>query len=416
MKKGNLLFNYFDVIKKPIISRLFLASLFNNISLASYTISLTIIVYSQIPNTLVLGIVVSAASLASLLSPLTGHVVDAHFKKSVIMTIRTLDVFVFLTLGIVVALHLPEFIVIVVLIAFVVELNNYLRGYAVSTIYQLFLKESKDTVRFRSIQGTTFWVTHAIMPVIVGYMIAGYGDLVPFVFIALLILPQIILYSSLKFEETIQNSKGKLKESISDSIKELRRLIKSDSTYTLLIFLPIMHAFFTSGTYILIVALIYKLHNFAIGYGIIASVGLAGNAIGTLLAGFIKLKRGYWIITIFTLTFILDIPVGLFPTFPIMLIFLTLSGLFYYIVATHFEGLRLVFIPREYYGRISGITDLLQGIATIAGTLILSSLALLFPARLIYLYSVIILSVITCLMLLSKKLRSTSIAQRDHSQ
>ncbi|MEM0134427.1 MAG: MFS transporter [Thermoplasmatales archaeon] len=403
---------YFDVLKKPVVARIFFAGLFDNIAVASYMIALSIVVYSRIPDTLILGVLVLMPAIASILNPVIGHIVDYHYKRKLILLVRTFDLFIFAALGYSIALSNTFFIVIFAILAFAIEINNSLRGLSIGTIYQIFLKKSEDTIRLRSLDNGMFWASYAIMPTVIGFLIAYYGDIYPFILIALLIVPQIVLYSFLKFEEKIpEREKSNIWMSMKNSYGELRSMTKKNAAIFLIIVVPLIHSFFTSANYVLIVALVYRFHNFAIDYGIIASVGIAGNAVGSFLAGIVHPRKGLVIILLFILAFGLDIPVGLHPTFYFMIVFLTLGGLLYFIVSTNFSGLKLTLIKREYYGRISGILGLLNGLSTIAGTLILTYLALIVPPRLVYLYSVVALAIVTSSFLFVKKIRTSSMNQ-----
>ncbi len=406
--------SYFEVIRRPVISRLFAASILNNIAIASYLIALSIIFYTRVPNTLFLGVVLSIPALASLLGPFTGHIVDAHRKKSIIMIVRVTDVFVFLALGFVIATNLPYLVLIFSILAFVIEINNSLRSQSIGTVYQLYIDRADDAIRLKSIQGVAFWVTHAIMPVVTGFLIAKEGDVFPFVLIAGLILPQVALYTSLRFKDNPSTLQVKTHfiSSIRQSAGELKSLMKTRRTVRLMVLTPILHSFFITANYVLIVALIYRLGHFAINFGVIASVGIAGNALGSFLAGIIKPKRGSTIIVLFALTFLADVPVGLEPTFLVMIVFLTLGGTLYYIVSTQFDGLSLTLIPREHYGRITGIISLMTGISTVIGTVVLSAVALVVSPRIVYLISVSILTLVTASLLLSRSFRKAEVTPR----
>ncbi|MEM4056833.1 MAG: MFS transporter [Thermoplasmatales archaeon] len=407
---SNQVKDYFAILRKPTVARLFFAELFDNIAMASYMIALSIVVYSRVPNTLILGVLIIMPAIASLLAPLIGHIVDSHYKKKIIFLVRSFDVFIFAGLGYSIALANTTFVIIFAILAFVIEINNGLRKLAIGTIFQIFLKKSEETVRLRSLDNTIFWVTYSIMPAIIGFLIAHYGDVYPFILIALLIIPQIILYSFLKFEEDLNEKPNtKVWQSLKSAYSELGKMTKTNPVIFLIIIVPLIHAFFTSANYVLIVALVYRFHNFAIDYGIISSLGVASNAIGSFISGIVKLQRGLLIILLFVMTFGLDIPVGLHPTFLFMIIFLSIGGGLYFIVSTYFGGLRLVLIKREYYGRIRGIIGFLNGISTVSGTLILTYLATVIPPRLVYLYSVTALTIVTASLLIMKKIRTSEV-------
>ncbi len=396
---------YFSILGEPTVAKLFFAGVFDKIAIASYMVALSIVVYSRIPNTLILGVLIIMPSIASLFKPFIGHIVDSHHKKKLILLVRSFDLFIFAALGYSIALASITFVIVFAILAFVIEINNGLRWISIGTIYQIFLKKSDDTIRLRSMENTIFWTSYAIMPAIIGFLIAYYGDVYPFILIALLIIPQIVFYSSLKFEENIDSErKVKVWQSMKESYSELRNMTRKNSAVFLIIFVPLIHAFFTSANYVLIVALIYRFHNFPIDYGIIVSLGVAGNAIGSFISGIVKLRRGLVVILLFMLTFGLDIPVGLHPTFYFMIIFLTFGGFLYFIVSTNFSGLELTLIRREYFGRIRGILGFLNGISTISGTLILSYLALVIPVRLVYLGSVTTLTIVTASFLIVKRI------------
>ncbi len=402
---------YLRVLSHPEVRKLFFASLFSNLELASYFAAIQIVVYSLIPNAFLLGVVSSMGALSALAAPYTGYIVDYHKKKNLILVARTGNLFIFVVLGVVVALRFPLFYLVFVAIALAIQINNLIRGQALGPVYKSFLKENDAAVSYRSIQETAYWAVFAIMPVTIGLIITYYGDFVPFILVAAFVAPQVVLYSHIKFEEPAfeENRSLHFLTSIKESWGTLRALTKKNPAYSLFVFLPVVHAFFTTANTVLIVALIYKFHNFALSYGTIFSIGIVGNALGSLLAGALKIKKGLSIMLLFTLTFVLDIPVGIDPTFWVMVIFLTLGGSLYFIISTEFRGLEIILFPKEHYGRIQGLIGFLRGVSTLTGTLIITAFALWFPVRDVYLFSVVSLSVITALTLFNKRLRSSNI-------
>lgn len=402
---------YLRVLSHPEVRKLFFASLFSNLELASYFAAIQIVVYSLIPNAFLLGVVSSMGALSALAAPYTGYIVDYHKKKNLILVARTGNLFIFVVLGVVVALRFPLFYLVFVAIALAIQINNLIRGQALGPVYKSFLKENDAAVSYRSIQETAYWAVFAIMPVTIGLIITYYGDFIPFILVAAFVAPQVVLYSHIKFEEPAfeENRSLHFLTSIKESWGTLRALTKKNPAYSLFVFLPVVHAFFTTANTVLIVALIYKFHNFALSYGTIFSIGIVGNALGSLLAGALKIKNGLSIMLLFTLTFVLDIPVGIDPTFWVMVIFLTLGGSLYFIISTEFRGLEIILFPKEHYGRIQGLIGFLRGVSTLTGTLIITAFALWFPVRDVYLFSVVSLSVITALTLFNKRLRSSNI-------
>lgn len=402
---------YLRVLSHPEVRKLFFASLFSNLELASYFAAIQIVVYSLIPNAFLLGVVSSMGALSALAAPYTGYIVDYHKKKNLILVARTGNLFIFVVLGVVVALRFPLFYLVFVAIALAIQINNLIRGQALGPVYKSFLKENDAAVSYRSIQETAYWAVFAIMPVTIGLIITYYGDFIPFILVAAFVAPQVVLYSHIKFEEPAfeENRSLHFLTSIKESWGTLRALTKKNPAYSLFVFLPVVHAFFTTANTVLIVALIYKFHNFALSYGTIFSIGIVGNALGSLLAGALKIKKGLSIMLLFTLTFVLDIPVGIDPTFWVMVIFLTLGGSLYFIISTEFRGLEIILFPKEHYGRIQGLIGFLRGVSTLTGTLIITAFALWFPVRDVYLFSVVSLSVITALTLFNKRLRSSNI-------
>lgn len=403
--------NYVGVLSHPEVRKLFLASLFSNLELAAYFAAIQIVVYSLIPNTFLLGVVSSTAAISSLLAPYTGYIVDYHRKKNVILAVRTANIFVFVALGIVVVIRFPLFYLAFVAIALAVQIFVLIRGLALGPVYQSFLRENDAAIAYRSLQETAYWAAFAIMPVTIGLIITFYGDFVPFILVAALVVPQVFLYSHIRFDDPSPDGKSPshFLASMRESWRTLRALTRKNPAYALFVFLPVLHAFFTTANSVLIVALIYRFHNFALSYGTIFSIGIAGNVLGSFLAGILKIKRGSTIMLLFTLTFVLDIPVGIDPTFLVMIIFLTLGGCLYFIISTEFRGIEIILFPKEQYGRIQGLIGFLRGLSTLAGTLIISAVALIFPVRYVYLFSVVSLSVLTALTLLNRKLRSSSI-------
>ena len=403
--------NYFRVLSHPQVRKLFVASLFSNLELASYFAAIQIVVYSLIPNTFLLGVVTSMAAISSLFAPYTGYIVDYHNKKNLILIVRVANIFVFAVLAVVVAIRFPYFYLIFVAIALAIQINNLIRGQSLGPVYRSFLKDNETAVSYRSVQETFYWATFAIMPVTIGLIITFYGDFIPFILIAAFVVPQVFLYSRIKFEEpTIKGNKPlHFFSSMKESFGVLRSLTRKNPAYALFVFLPLIHSFFTTANSVLIVALIYKLHNFALSYGIIVSVGIAGNAVGSFLAGILKIKKVSVITFLFMLTFLLDVPVGIDPTFWIMIIFLTLGGTMYFIISTEFRGIEIILFPKEHYGRIQGIIGFLRGISTLTGTLVISAVALIFPVRYVYLFSVVALSVLTAMFLFNKKFRGSDL-------
>ena len=402
---------YLKVLSHPEIRKLFYASLFSNLELASYFAAIQIVVYSLIPNTFVLGVVSSMAAISLLLAPYLGYVADFHRKKNLILIVRTANIFVFVALGVVVVIRFPLFYLAFVAIALAVEIFAMIKSLALGPVYRSFLKENDAAVAYRSLQQTAYWVAFAIMPVTIGLIITHYGDFIPFMLVAAFVIPQVFLYSGIKYDEPPFEEKGSSDffASMRESWRTLRQLTKNNPAYALFVFLPVVHAFFTTANTVLIVALVYKLHNFALNYGMLFSVGIAGNAVGSLLAGILKVRKGSSIILLFTLTFVLDIPVAIYPTFWVMIVFLTLGGLLYFIISTEFSGMEIILFPKEHYGRIRGFIGFLNGLSTLTGTLVITAVALVFPVRYVYLFSVVSLSVLTALTLFNKRVRTSSI-------